>query len=632
MRIAIDVTPLHDPHTGVGVVTSQLLGHLAERDDIDLVAYSASWRGRGTVAALVPDGVAVVHRPMAARPLRQAWRRADVPPIEWFTGPVDVVFGTNFVVPPARRAGRVALVHDLTAWRFPELCTDDTRQYPDLVGRAVATGAHVITPTRAVGAEVIETLGADPDRVHPVHWGPAPGDPGSAERGRNHAGGDRYVLALGTIEPRKDHPTLVEAFDRLAATDPRLRLVVAGPDGWGVDRYEAAVGAASHAERIVRLGWVNDGDRADLLAGATVFAYPSVYEGFGLPPLEAMAAGVPVVATAIPALEEVLGDAAVLVAPGDAAALAAGLAAALDGPDRAAAVAAGRIHAAALLLGPGRRRCRRRPRGRRGRPGHLLGSNAMRALVTGAFGFVGTPPVRPPPRRGRRGHRHRPVPADGGSVLDIADPASVADALRLAEPEVVYHLAGWSDVGASWHHPVEVLRANAEGTLHLLEAGSPGRCATGAGDLERRRLRHRRRGRAARHRGPPAAAGEPVRRQQGGGRLPRPAGVARPRPGRRAGPGVQPPRSRPDRPVRRLRPSPSRIAANERDGGDEVPVGNLAARRDFTDVRDVVRAYRLLVERRRAGRGLQRLLRRGRRRPAAGRPAARRWPPGRCGW
>lgn len=346
MRVAVDITSLHDARTGVGAVTEELVTRLAARPDTDVVGFSVSWRGRRDVAGLV-EGIEVVRRPMAAQPLRRAWQRGDLPPIEWFTGPVDVVFGPNFVVPPARRAARVALVHDLTAWRFPAMCTADTLQYPSLVARAVQRGAHVVTPTRAVADEVVATVGAGPSRVHPVHWAPSPGPAGDPGAGHRRAGGDRYVLALGTIEPRKDHVTLLEAFDRLADDDAGVRLVVAGQDGWGAERFEAALAASRHRDRVVRTGWVDDAGRADLLAGAAAFAYPSVYEGFGLPPLEAMALGTPVVATTVPALEEVLGDAALLVAPGDAGALAAALAVAVtDAPRRAALVDAGRRRAA----------------------------------------------------------------------------------------------------------------------------------------------------------------------------------------------------------------------------------------------------------------------------------------------
>jgi glycosyltransferase involved in cell wall biosynthesis len=198
-----------------------------------------------------------------------------------------------------------------------------------------------------VASEFVEVFGADAERVHAIPNGLAPAAPGRAAGGRQRAGGDRYVLAIGTIEPRKDMPLLVRAFDAVAADDADLRLVVAGPDGWGVDAFTAALAQAHHRDRVVRLGWVTDEVRADLLAGATAFAFPSVYEGFGLPPLEAMAAGVPVITTRAGALPETVGDAAVLVEPGDLDALAEAIALVTsDDARRAELVEAGRARAA----------------------------------------------------------------------------------------------------------------------------------------------------------------------------------------------------------------------------------------------------------------------------------------------
>ena len=285
--------------------------------------------------------------PLPARAVRALWRHADVPPIEWLTGPVDVVHGPNFVVPPARNAARLATVHDLTAVRFAELVTSDVGRYPALIRRAVAGGAHVHTVSQYVADEVIDTFAIPPDRVHVVPNGVPPVAGGVAARGLAMAGGGPYVLALGTIEPRKDLPSLVQAFDAVAACEPELRLVIAGPDGWGTAELARAIDGAAHRSRIVRRGWVAPGERADLLAGATVFAYPSRYEGFGIPPLEAMTAGVPVVTTRAGALPETVGDAALLVDAGDVDALGSAIAAVLhDTTRRAGLVARGRVRAA----------------------------------------------------------------------------------------------------------------------------------------------------------------------------------------------------------------------------------------------------------------------------------------------
>jgi glycosyltransferase involved in cell wall biosynthesis len=339
LRVAVDATSLLEPHpTGVGRFTEAVVRRLGHHPDVVASAYALSWRGRGRLSDLALPGVTVRTRPAAARPLRELWRRVDGPPVEWWTGPVDVVHGPNFVVPPARSAAEVVTVHDLTCLRFPELCTADTRQVPGLIARAVRRGAWIHTPSPAVADEVRASFAVKPDRVVPIDNGAPEVAGGDPAEGRRLAGGDRYVLCLGTIEPRKDLPLLVRAFDALAGEDPTVRLVVAGPDGWGVEAFTAACGAARNAGRIVRRGWVSDTERASLLRGAAVFAYPSVYEGFGLPPLEAMAVGTPVVATRAGALADTLGDAALLVEPGDAGALTTALARALDDPATRAAL------------------------------------------------------------------------------------------------------------------------------------------------------------------------------------------------------------------------------------------------------------------------------------------------------
>jgi glycosyltransferase involved in cell wall biosynthesis len=325
LRVAVDLTSLLTPKTGVGVVALETTRRLAARDDLAVTAFAVSWRGRGRLSSAVPPTVAVVDRPMAARPLRELWKRVDQPRVDLWIGRHDVVWGPNYVVPPTRAASVVS-VYDLTPVHFPELATADTLAYPRLIQRALDRGAWVQTPSAFVRNEVVDHFRVDPDRVVTIPLGVRPVAPGEAGAGRRLAGGDRYILAVGTIEPRKDLPTLVRAFDLVGDGDPDLRLVVAGQNGWGADAFDMALGDARHRERIVRLGWVSDHDRDALLRGASVYAYPSIYEGFGFPPLEAMSAGVAVVTTATGSLPEVAGSGADLVPVGDADALAAGLA------------------------------------------------------------------------------------------------------------------------------------------------------------------------------------------------------------------------------------------------------------------------------------------------------------------
>jgi len=326
-RIAFDATSLYDPLTGVGRFVAGVLDEAVRRPHLDVSAYAITLRGRSRLADLVPRGVRVPKRvlPMAAAPLRAAWSHADHPLIDRWIGPVDVVHGANFVVPPTA-ATAVVTIHDLTYLRFPEMCTPSTLQYPALVGRALARGATVHTVSDFVRDEVLDHYELPEDRVVTVPNGVTAPVPGDAGAGQAVAGGNRYVMSIGTVEPRKDLPGLVAAFGLVAEQDGDLRLVIAGPDGWGVDALRETITASPHRSRIVRTGWIDDATRADLLAGALALVMPSRYEGFGLPAIEAMAVGTPVLATAVGALPEVVGDAALLVAGGDVEALADGLA------------------------------------------------------------------------------------------------------------------------------------------------------------------------------------------------------------------------------------------------------------------------------------------------------------------
>jgi glycosyltransferase involved in cell wall biosynthesis len=343
--VAIDVTSLAGARTGVGHVTAAIVEHLAARPDVSLVAYAVSGNRKLGAELALPPGVALRVTGTPARVLFEAWRRAPAPRIDRWTGPVDVVHGTNFVVPPTRAAALVT-VHDLTFLRRPELVSAASRRYDGLLRAAVRRGASVHVFSDTVGDEAVELLGCPRDRVVRIHPGIAATDAGDAAAGRRVAGADRYVLALGTVEPRKNYPRLVAAFDRVAATDPAVRLVIAGSDGWGIDTFADAVRSAAHGDRVVRLGYVSDADRRDLLAGAAALAYPSLDEGFGHPPLEAMCAGIPVVAARAGSLPEVLGDAAVLADPESVDALAAALTDVLtDTALRDRLVAAGRVRA-----------------------------------------------------------------------------------------------------------------------------------------------------------------------------------------------------------------------------------------------------------------------------------------------
>jgi len=356
MRVGVDATPLLGPRTGVGRYVAGLVEAMAELpggEPEEVVLVPFTWRGTAELPRVAPAAprVRCGRRRVPARLLQAAWAAVAFPPVEWLAGPVDVFHATNFVAPPARRAAAVVTVHDLTYLRYPEMVTAASARFRDLVPRALRRGATVCTPTAAVGAEVADAYRLPPERlvVTPLGVGPAwriavPADPAwLAANGLP----ERYLLFVGNREPRKNLPTLLAAYRELLA-DPGPGgvppLVLVGPAGWG----EALDLAGLPAEAVRTPGYLAEDDLARVVAGAAALVFPSWYEGFGLPALEALACGTPVVATDLPALREVLGDQAELVPPGDAAAMADALARVLGDPGGEPARAARRARAAAF--------------------------------------------------------------------------------------------------------------------------------------------------------------------------------------------------------------------------------------------------------------------------------------------
>ncbi|MDQ1636617.1 MAG: hypothetical protein QOJ32_3426 [Frankiaceae bacterium] len=329
MRVALDATPLLGQPTGVGRYVAGLvdaLTRLPEAPELTLAAFT--WRGAKEVPA--PPGVRVAGRRVPARLLQQLWGATDFPPVEWLTGAADVVHGTNFVLPPRRRAAGVLTVHDLAYLHDVATVTPQTLRYQRLVPRAMARGAVTVTPSQATKDDLVATYGADPSRIHVTPlgiddaWFAAV--PPTADQLAALGVPRRYVLAVGNLEPRKNLPDLVEAHRRLTGADPSTPpLVLVGPAGWGEPRRAGP--------EVVFTGYQRGETLRQLVAGAAVLAFPSRREGFGLPPLEALACGVPVVASDLPVTREVLGDAATFVGVGDVDALAGALAVAVDGKD-----------------------------------------------------------------------------------------------------------------------------------------------------------------------------------------------------------------------------------------------------------------------------------------------------------
>jgi glycosyltransferase involved in cell wall biosynthesis len=341
LRVTLDATSLAGARrTGVGTYTARLLHALSFQPDLRLAVAAFTVRGRQGLRQR-PERVRLVHRPVPARLLQRAWQAHDVPSAELVMGRADVVHGTNFVLPPVRHAAGVVTVHDLTYLHHPEWVSPASLRYRELVPRAVRRAGAVVTITHAVAAELAEAYGIEPERIAVTRLGVAPEWFAPAQRPAGWP--SEYVLAVGNIEPRKGIDVLLHAYRRLLADHRDLPpLVVVGPPGWG-DQPDFA---SLPRDRVLIAGYLDSDELRGAVAHASALAFPSRYEGFGLPPLEALAAGTPVVASDIPAIREVVGTHATLVPVDDDAALAEALSRTLDDPPDAVPRAAAREHAA----------------------------------------------------------------------------------------------------------------------------------------------------------------------------------------------------------------------------------------------------------------------------------------------
>ena len=327
--VAIDVTPLLGARSGIGYAVGEILASLRDLDPRQpVVPYTLSLRAR-RLRADAPNDTRFV--PWPARALLRSWARADVPRVDRWLQPATVVHATNYLAPPSRLPTLVS-VYDCSFVRYPELCTPEVRALVPIVRRAIARGATVHTSSEFVANEIDELFGprlASTGRLVVIPLGVPELGPAARLPAELAAaiGGAPFVVAISTLEPRKNLPHLVRAFASLASSHPDLRLVIAGrdgPDRPAVDDAIARLPVAAR-DRVVLAGHIDDATRRALLDTASVLAYPSIYEGFGFPLLEAMSARVPVVAARAGSIPEVAGDAALLVEPSDDTALAAAI-------------------------------------------------------------------------------------------------------------------------------------------------------------------------------------------------------------------------------------------------------------------------------------------------------------------
>ncbi|MBM3780728.1 MAG: glycosyltransferase family 4 protein [Acidobacteria bacterium] len=355
VHVLVDYRPALRQPTGVGAYVHQMLRALVTPDgplvapDDRVSAFTSSWKDRPTTEARAAlAGLPFIDRRVPVRPLTWSWHHLAWPPIEWLAGQADVVHASSPLLMPSRRAAGVITIHDLHFLRHPErMRAEMRRDYPARV-HAHAQRAHgIVVSSQYTARDVQATLGVPASRITVC----PPGVPAwtGAVRSWRARQSSRHFLALGTLEPRKNLGVLLDAYALLRARCPQAPpLVLAGQSTPAAEPWQRRAGASDLAGHVRQPGYVDDETKQRLLAEAHALIMPSLDEGFGLPVLEAMAAGVPVIVSTGGSLPEVAGPAARPIDPHDPETFAAEMQRLLE-PDESAAASARSLARAAAF-------------------------------------------------------------------------------------------------------------------------------------------------------------------------------------------------------------------------------------------------------------------------------------------
>lgn len=336
-RLTIDVSCLVPrPLTGVGYYTRDLLrSFLARHTEWRMRLFASSAKPAGDLAQELGVEASTVRTLRLPTRLKNGlWTRLEWPPITAFTGDADIVHGAFHLLPASRRARRIATVFDLSALRFPGTRPEaNLRLHLGLLRHAVARADALIAISESCRNDLIDLLHASPERVFVVYGGvsldefTSPLDDTRLKACRERFGlTGEYLVHLGTLEPRKNLPRLLEAYARVYARRRDCpRLVLAGHAGWMYDDVFETIERLGLRTQVVVTGYLERADAVCLLRGAFACVYPSLYEGFGLPVLEAMAARTPVLTSNVSSLPEVIGKEGILVEPENVDSIEAGL-------------------------------------------------------------------------------------------------------------------------------------------------------------------------------------------------------------------------------------------------------------------------------------------------------------------
>jgi len=340
MRIGIDYTAAAHQGAGIGRYTRGLVAALTRLDEENEYRLFVAGRHGAYGQHRWPPNVHLYVIPLPHRHLIRVWHRLRLPlPIEAFIGRLNMFYSPDFVLPPVWRARTMLTVHDLSFVRYPQ--TADPRLYRYLnvaVPRSVRGADHVLADSRSTAHDLEELWSVPPDKVTVLYPGvesrfhPLTDSTELARVKARYDLPEHFIFSVGTLQPRKNYERLIQAFAQLRATAEghAYQLVVAGSKGWLYGSIFDAVRESGMEQDVSFLGFVSDEDLPALYALADLFAFPSLYEGFGLPVLEAMACGTPVVCSEASSLPEVAGDAAILMDPLDVCGWAEAMEQALD--------------------------------------------------------------------------------------------------------------------------------------------------------------------------------------------------------------------------------------------------------------------------------------------------------------
>ena len=328
MRVVMDVTPLVRGRTGVGTYVYCLLKHLLVEDTGTEYAGLAVTR-RPLALDELADAVSVRHVAVPTRAMYWLWNLTGQPAADRLAGGCDVFHGTNFFVPPTRRAKRVVTIHDLSFLTVPQYSSPRiVKPFSRHIRRFVAEADAVMVYSESTRHDLVERLDVDPARIHVAYMAAdkrfQPDESGGSRDvvRKNYGIQEPYILFVGAVEPRKNIESLLESFAAVS-TDVPHTLVIAGPKAWGYGSVRDTHTRLRLGDRVRFLAYVRPDEHLPALyQSADLLVLVSHYEGFGLPPLEAMQSGCPVVVADNSSMPEVVGDAGILVPATDTAAIA----------------------------------------------------------------------------------------------------------------------------------------------------------------------------------------------------------------------------------------------------------------------------------------------------------------------